>query len=89
MKKLIISVAAAGLLAAAAVPAAAQFYAGADPNGVGVQVGPLGIGVGPGYGWRAPYYGERYAYRGDCRVIRERTITADGRAMFTTRRICD
>jgi hypothetical protein len=85
MKKLIISAAAAGLLAAAAVPASAQFYAGADPNGVGVQVGPLGIGVGPGYGWR----GDRYAYGGDCRVIRERTLTPDGRAIFTTRRICD
>jgi hypothetical protein len=85
MKKLMISAAAAGLLVAAAVPAPAQFYAGADPNGVGVQLGPLGVGVGPGYGWR----GDRYAYRGDCRVIRERTITADGRAIFTTRRICD
>jgi hypothetical protein len=88
MKKLIISAAAAGLLAAAAVPASAQFYAGADPNGVGVQVGPLGIGVGPGYGWRGAY-GDRYAYGGDCRVIRERTLTPDGRAIFTTRRICD
>ena len=88
MRTFIISAAAAGLLAAAAVPASAQFYAGADPNGVGVQLGPLGIGVGPGYGWRGQYYGDRYAYAGDCRTIRERTVTPDGRVIFTTRRAC-
>lgn len=88
MKKLFLTAAAAGLLIAAAVPASAQIYAGADPGGVGVQIGPFGAGVGPGYGWHDRYYGGRYAYGGDCRVIRERTMTPDGRVVFTTRRAC-
>jgi len=32
-------------LALTAVPASAQFYAGAGPGGAGVQVGPFGAGV--------------------------------------------
>ena len=51
MKKLLIGAVAATGLAIASVPASAQFYAGADPGGVGVQVGPFGVGVGPRYGW--------------------------------------
>lgn len=89
MKKLLISAAAAGLLIAAVVPASAQFYAGADPNGVGIQLGPLGVGVGPGYGWRGNYWGDdRYAYAGNCQLIRERTVTPSGQVIFTTRRAC-
>ena len=80
-----------------AVPASAQFYAGADPGGVGVQVGPFGLGVGPRYdGWHNGYYRDRYytdGYRaygaGDCRVIRERIVTPSGRVIFRTRRMCD
>jgi hypothetical protein len=91
MKKLLIAttVAAAALLTT--LPASAQFYAGADPGGVGVQVGPLGVGVGPRYGWHDGYYTDGYgAYgAGECRVIRERIVTPSGRAIHQTRRICD
>jgi hypothetical protein len=101
MKQLLLAAAAAATLTVAAVPASAQFYAGADPGGVGVQVGPFGVGVGPAYGWHDHMIltgaaiampmreGDRYAYAGDCRVIQERTITPNRRAIYTTRRVCD
>ena len=75
----------------AATPASAQFYAGADPGGVGVQVGPFGFGVGPDYGWRDRHpWTDGYSAYGaaDCRVIRERVVTPSGRVIFKTRRIC-
>ena len=46
MKTLLLATVAAATIGLA-VPANAQFYVGADPGGVGVQVGPLGAGVGP------------------------------------------
>ena len=75
----------------AATPASAQFYVGADPGGVGVQVGPLGAGVGPRYGWRERHWRDGYQAYGaaDCRVIRERIVTPSGNVIFKTRRICD
>jgi hypothetical protein len=86
MKKLLIGAVAATGLAIASVPASAQFYAGADPGGVGVQVGPFGVGVGPRYGWRDH---DHYAYGyGDCRIIRERTVTPSGRVITERRRVC-
>ena len=79
MKKLLIGAVAATGLAIASVPASAEFYAGADPGGVGVQVGPFGVGVGPrfagvihdhyrgyyAYGRRLPHHprADRYAER--------------------------
>lgn len=78
-----------------AVPASAQFYAGAGPGGAGVQVGPFGAGVGPAYGWHDRYYDDGYATdgyyasRSGCRVVRERTETPSGRMIIRTRRICD
>jgi len=92
MKSLLLGLTTAAALGVA-VPASAQVYFGADPGGVGVQVGPVGAGVGPRY-WddRRAYrdYEYRGAYaRGDCRVIRERTVTPSGRVVMTTRRICD
>ena len=91
MKRFLIAttVAAAALLTA--LPASAQFYAGADPGGVGIQVGPFGVGVGPRYGWRDRHYTDGYHAYGaaDCRVIRERIVTPSGRVIFKTRRICD
>jgi hypothetical protein len=51
MKILLVATALTAALVAA-TPASAQFYAGADPGGVGVQVGPFGVGIGPRYGWR-------------------------------------
>jgi hypothetical protein len=86
MKKLLIGAVAAAGLAIASVPASAQFYAGADPGGVGVQVGPFGVGVGPRYGWHGR---DHYAYGyGDCRIVRERTVTPSGRVIVERRRVC-
>ena len=86
MKKLLIGAVAATGLAIASVPASAQFYAGADPGGVGVQVGPFAAGVGPRYGW---YGHDHYAYGyGDCRIIRERSMTPSGRVIVERRRVC-
>lgn len=77
-------------MAMVAVPASAQFYVGADPGGVGVQVGPFGAGVGPRYDRDRYYTDGYYAYGGgDCRVIRERAVTPSGRVIYKTRRICD
>jgi hypothetical protein len=92
MKSLLIATAlTAALAAATATPASAQFYAGAGPGGVGVQVGPFGAGVGPSYGWRdRPYTDGYYASgRAGCRVVRERVETPSGRVILKTRRICD
>jgi len=84
MKKLLFAAAMAAAVGLAA-PASAQIWAGADPGGVGVRVGPFGVGVGPDYGWgsHGPYYG--YA---DCRVIRERIVRPNGRVMWRSRRVC-
>ena len=90
MKILLVAAAVAAALVAA-TPASAQFYAGAGPGGVGVEVGPLGVGVGPRYGWYdRPYTDGYHAYgSADCRVVRERTETPSGRVIIKTRRICD
>jgi hypothetical protein len=87
MKTLLLAATTAVALAVAA-PASAQFYVGADPGGVGVQVGPFGAGVGPRYDrhWRDGYYAYGAA---DCRVIRERIVTPSGNVILKTRRICD
>ena len=59
--------------AATLTSAHAQVYLGADPGGVGVQVGPIGAGIGPRYHQR---YLNDYAYApGECRLIRERIVT--------------
>src|SRR6185295_4359788 len=69
MKTLLVATALTAALVAA-TPASAQFYAGAGPGGVGVEVGPFGVGVGPRYGWRdGPYTNGYYAYGSDCRVV--------------------
>ncbi|HWV55511.1 hypothetical protein [Pseudorhodoplanes sp.] len=81
MKKLILGSAAAAALFIAA-PASAQVYFGADPYGAGVQVGPFGAGVG-GYGYRDAYRGP------DCRIIRERAVTPNGRVIYRSQRVCD
>jgi hypothetical protein len=88
MKKLLFGVAAAALFAAF-TPANAQVYLGADPGGVGVQVGPVGAGVGPDY-W-GPHHSWRgdYAYAPGCRFVRERIVTPSGRVIWRSHRICD
>jgi hypothetical protein len=88
MRKLLVSALAAGALAVAAVPASAQFYAGAGPYGAGVQIGPFAAGVGPAYGWRDDYAGGPYADAGACPIIRERTVTPTGQMVITTHRAC-
>jgi hypothetical protein len=87
MRKLIFATAAVATLGLA-IPASAQIYAGADPGGVGVRVGPLAAGVGPDYGWGGRHRHYSYGY-GDCRVVRERIVTPSGRVIFQTRRTCD
>jgi len=83
MKKLLIGAMAATALAIASVPASAEIYADdAYDAGVGVQVGPFGVGVGPRYAWHDP------DYYGDCRVVRERTITPSGRVIVERHRSC-
>lgn len=75
MKKVLF--AAATMIAfAAAAPASAQVYLGADPWGAGVQVGPVGVGVGH-YGWRD-----------DCPIVRERMVTPSGRVIIRSHRAC-
>lgn len=88
---LIVTTIAAATTLAAAAPASAQFYAGAGPGGVGVQVGPFGAGVGPSYGWRDRHYTDGYhAYgAGECRVIRERVVRPNGRVIYKRTRVCD
>jgi hypothetical protein len=87
MRKLLVAAVAAGALAVAAIPASAQFYAGAGPYGAGVQIGPFAAGVGPAYGWHDDdYAGGPYA--GACRIIRERTVTPTGQMVITTHQAC-
>jgi len=93
MSKLLFAAVAAGALAVA-VPASAQVGVGVGPGGAGVQVGPFGAGVGPGYDawgprhrWHSGY--GAYGYAGDCRVVRERTMTPSGRWIIRTHRVCD
>jgi hypothetical protein len=96
MKKLLIAASTVALLGAATLPAAADFYAGAGPSGVGVQVGPFGVGVGPRFSghdhyWHDGYYVRDgyYAYgSGDCRIIRERVVTPSGRVIIKRHREC-
>ena len=88
MKPLILAAAVTAALVAA-TPSSAQFYAGAGPGGVGVEVGPFGFGVGPRYGWRDRHYTDGYYYdSADCRIVRERIETPSGRVVIKTRRIC-
>jgi hypothetical protein len=83
MKKLLFAAATATVLFVAA-PASAQVYLGADPGGVGVQVGPLGVGVGD---WRYRH-GWRDAYYNDCRIVRERIMTPSGNVVYRSQRVC-
>jgi len=91
MKRILFAVSALAIASAAALtPANAQVYLGADPGGVGVQVGPFGAGVGTYWDGRYHHrYSRDYAYARDCRVIRESIVTPSGREIFRSRRICD
>ena len=87
MRKLLVGALAAGAIAIAAVTASAEIWAGADPGGVGVRVGPFAAGVGPDYAWHNGYY--RDDFYGGCRMVRERTMTPGGRVIVERHRICD
>ena len=92
MRKLLLVGSIAAATVFTAMPASAQFYGGAGPGGIGVQVGPFGAGVGPAYGgWRDRYYTNGYSHygSGECRVVRQRVHTPSGRLIIKTRRICD
>jgi opacity protein-like surface antigen len=81
MKKLLLIAAAAAAVAVAA-PASAQVHIRAGEHGVGVRVG------GPAYhGYHRNHYRGHYA-RGNCRVMRSRTVTPSGRVIVKTRRVC-
>jgi hypothetical protein len=90
MKRIVLAVAALAAMAVAA-PASAQVFVGADPGGVGVQIGPVGAGIGPR--WDDGYYHHRYwhnhyAYAGDCRRVRTRVVTPHGHVIWRTHREC-
>lgn len=86
MRMMLLAAAAAATMA---VPASAQVYFGADPGGVGVQVGPLGAGVGPRYDGRYYRDWDDSYNAGYCRVIRSKVVRPDGRVFYQTRRVCD
>jgi len=92
MRKLLF-IGAAALALGVAAPASAQFYAGAGPGGVGVEVGPFGAGVGPGYWgprqrWHRAYGAYDYDYAGNCHLERERVVTPRGHMIIRTHRVC-
>ncbi len=68
---------------AMSIPAKADYFG----------VGPVGVEVDRyGHDWdHRWHHGWRgaYAHGGDCRVIRDRTITPSGREIIRTRKICD
>ena len=89
MRKLWLGVAAATVMLFAAAPASAQVYLGADPRGVGVQVGPLGVGVGPDYWGYHHRYWRDYAYAEPCHAVRTRIVTPRGHIIWRTHRVCE
>jgi len=92
MKRILLAASVLALAGAATLtPASAQVFLGADPGGVGVQVGPVGAGIGPRWDGRYHHrYDNDYAYvPGDCRLIRERIVTPSGNVIFKSRRVCD
>lgn len=89
MRKLWIGLAAATAMLFATAPASSQVYLGADPGGVGVQVGPLGVGVGPDYWDYHHRYWRDYAYEPYCHLVRTRIVTPRGHVIWRTHRVCD
>ncbi len=83
MKKFLL-LAAMSVTLAATIPASAQVYLDADPGNVGNRLDD------PNYGWPNSHWRRGYdAYaRGECRVIRERVVTSDGRVIYVAREIC-
>lgn len=80
MRKLLFATAAAAAVMTA-VPAMAQVHIYGDEGGVR-------FGFGDRHDWRDHWREGRGAY-GECRTIRERTVTPSGRVIYETRRTCD
>ncbi|HWV40366.1 hypothetical protein [Pseudorhodoplanes sp.] len=83
MKKLFL-VAAAAAVVGFAVPASAQVNVRAGDHGVKVRVGP---GHPHHHGHARSHWRGHHA-RGDCRVIRSKTVTPGGRVIIKTRQVC-
>ena len=84
MKKFLL-IAAVCAIPAATAPASAQVDFHAESRGIGVsQLDD------PNYGWPQSHWRRGYdAYaRGECRVIRERVVTSDGRVIDRSREVC-
>lgn len=87
MKKLLL-IAAAVVAVSVAVPASAQVVIRGGESGVAVRVGPgHDRGLHRGQYRGRGHYRDHYA-RGDCRVIRSRTVTPGGRVIVQTRKVC-
>lgn len=84
MKKLIL-IAAAAAAVSFAVPASAQVVVRSGDHGVAVRVGSghHHHGYHRDHGYRGHYA------RGNCRVMKSRTVTPSGREIIKTRRVCD
>ena len=83
--KMFLLIAAMFATLAASVPASAQVYLDVDPGaGGGNRLDD------PNYGWPQSHWRRGYdAYaRGECRVMRERVVTPDGRVAYISREIC-
>jgi hypothetical protein len=87
MKKLLL-IAAAFVAVSIAAPASAQVNIRAGENGVGVRVGPgHDRGMHRGQYRNRGHYRGSYA-RGNCRVVKTRTVTPRGNVVVNTRRVC-
>ena len=84
MKKILL-IAAVCVIPATTMPASGQVYLDADPGSVGTNRLD-----DPNYGWPQSHWRRGYdAYaRGECRVIRERIVTPDGRVIDLSREVC-
>jgi len=81
VKKLLLLAPVCVSLATMTTPASAQAYPDAGLNRLD----------DPNYGWPQSHYRRGYdpsVARGECRVVRERTVMPDGRVIYTTREIC-
>jgi hypothetical protein len=90
MRKLLLTAAATGALGLTVLsaPAIAQVHLGVGPDGVEVGAGRDHDRDWDGR-WHHREYRGAYASDGDCRVIRDRTVTPSGRTITRTKRICD
>ena len=84
MRKFLLIAAVCGI-AATTMPASGQITFDPEPGGAGTNRLD-----DPNYGWPQSHWRRGYdAYaRGECRVIRERIVMPDGRAIDRSREVC-